>query len=186
MHRPRRGCASSRLQEAALAPTTNREDLREDRERGFLLRVGADVEAARAHDPRELVLRDAGLEQPLAAPLLIAPRPERPDVERLGLERADERGLVELVVVGQDDDRGLVVGRTCAIASCGHSTMSSSADGIRSRVANFARASATIACQPRSFARGTSPRPCPPRRRRRPAAAARTTRRTPSSRRRAR
>ena len=30
--------------------------------------------------------------------------------------------------------------------------MSSSADGMRSRVANFARASATIACQPRSFA----------------------------------
>ena len=43
-------------------------------------------------------------------------------------------------------------GRTCASASCGHSTMSSSADGIRSRVANFARASATIACQPSSFA----------------------------------
>ena len=30
--------------------------------------------------------------------------------------------------------------------------MSSSADGIRSRVANFPRASATIVCQPSSFA----------------------------------
>ena len=30
--------------------------------------------------------------------------------------------------------------------------MSSSAEGIRSRVANFARASATIVLQPRSFA----------------------------------
>ena len=35
-------------------------------------------------------------------------------------------------------------GSTCANASCGHSTISSSADGMRSRVANFARASATM------------------------------------------
>ena len=45
-------------------------------------------------------------------------------------------------------------GATCANASSGQATISSSALGIRSRVANFARASATIVRQPSSFAAG--------------------------------
>ena len=61
------------------------------------------------HDPLERRLLDARLEQPLAAPLLVSPRAERADVERLRLERADQRGLVELVVVREDDDRRLVI-----------------------------------------------------------------------------
>ena len=101
----------------------------------------------------ELLLRDARLEQPLAAPLLVAARAERTDVERLGLERGDQRRLVELVVVGQHDDRRLVVGRDLGDRllrplrrSAGRPT------GIRSGVRNVARASATIAVQPSSFA----------------------------------
>jgi hypothetical protein len=43
-------------------------------------------------------------------------------------------------------------GSTCANASSGHATISSSALGIRSAVANLPRASATIVRQPRSFA----------------------------------
>jgi hypothetical protein len=39
-----------------------------------------------------------------------------------------------------------------AIASCGHSAISSSADGTRSGVRKVARASATMAVHPRSFA----------------------------------
>ena len=73
-------------------------------------RVGADVEAARAADPPELLLGDARLEKPHAAALLVAARAERSDVERLRRECPDQCGLVELVVVGEDDDRGLVVG----------------------------------------------------------------------------
>src|SRR3990172_4565311 len=44
------------LEEAAVALRAHREDLGEDRERGLVLRVRADVEAARAHDPIELGL----------------------------------------------------------------------------------------------------------------------------------
>ena len=43
-------------------------------------------------------------------------------------------------------------GATSAIASCGHFGISRSAEGIRSGVRNVARASATIAVQPSSFA----------------------------------
>ncbi len=71
-------------QRAARTLGAHGEDLREDRERRLRLRVGADVEAARALDPGELLLADARLEQPLAAALLVAPRAERADVERLG------------------------------------------------------------------------------------------------------
>ena len=64
-----------------------------------------------------------------------------------------KRGLVELVVVREDDDRGLVVGldlRKRLLRPLDDELVH--ADGIPFRVANFARASATIACQPRSFA----------------------------------
>src|SRR5918996_4030623 len=98
------------LQEAAFAPRAHGKDLGEDRERRLLLRVGADVEAAGPHDPLQRLLLDARLEQPLAPALLVPARAERADVERLGPESPEQRGLVELVVVGEDDDRGLVVG----------------------------------------------------------------------------
>src|SRR6185436_1788307 len=86
-------------QETALAQRAHREDLGNDRQRDLLLRVCSDVEATRAVDPVEHLLPDTGLEQPLPAALLIATRSERPDVERIRLESADERRLVELVVV---------------------------------------------------------------------------------------
>ena len=140
-------------QRAARAMGAHGEDLGEDRERRLLLRVRADVEPARADDPRKLLLGDARLEQPLAAALLVAARAERADVERLGLERRDQRGLVELVVVREDDDRRLVVGRDLGDRLLpATSAISRSADGIRSGVRNVARASATIAVQPSSFA----------------------------------
>src|SRR5580765_4759575 len=82
-----------RPQRAALAVGAYGEDLGEDRERRLLLRVGSDVEAARARDPVERVLGDAGLEQALAATLLVPARAECADVEGLGLERALQRRL---------------------------------------------------------------------------------------------
>src|SRR5215204_1871756 len=57
------------------------EDLAEDRQRGLLLRLGADVEPARPGDALERLLGDTGLEQPRAALLLVAARAERADVE---------------------------------------------------------------------------------------------------------
>src|SRR6266516_8039783 len=69
----------------------------------------SDVESRGAGDALELVLLDAGLEQALAPALLVSPRPEGADVERLGAERALERRDVELVVVRQHYDGGLVV-----------------------------------------------------------------------------
>ena len=108
---PRRGFASSPLQRPAVAAGPDREDLGQDRQGRLGLGVGADVQPTRAGDPLEGLLRHARLEQPLAAALLVAPRAERADVERLGLERPLQRRLVELVVVREDDDRGRVVGR---------------------------------------------------------------------------
>ena len=65
-------------QRAAVAGGADGEDLGEDRERRLGLGVGADVEAARPLDPRERLLRDAGLEEPLAAPLLVRREPSAP------------------------------------------------------------------------------------------------------------
>ena len=140
------------LQLPALALCPHGEDLGQDRERRLLLRVGADVEAARAGDPPERLLGDPGLEQPLAAPLLVSAGAERADVERLRLERAFSAGSSNLSSWVRTTIAVWWSGATSASASSGHLTISSSADGMRSRVANFARASATIAVQPSSFA----------------------------------
>ena len=163
------------------------EDLGQDRERRLLLRVGADVEAARAHDPVELLLRHARLEQAAPAALGRPARAERADVERLALERRLQRRLVELVVVGQDDDGRLVVGR-----DLGDRLLRPLLDqhvGRRHALGRQEHAPGRRRRSPSSRAAsrpGRATRPCRPRRRRRGEAAARTTRRTPSSRRRAR
>src|SRR5918996_609513 len=60
--------------------------------------------------PPERPRGEACLERSPPRALLVPPRAESTDVERLRLERPRERGLVELVVVREDDDRGLVVG----------------------------------------------------------------------------
>ena len=65
-------------QRAAAAAGADCEDLGQDRERRLLLRVGADVEAARAHDPRELLLRHAGLEQPPRRRVVVRREPSAP------------------------------------------------------------------------------------------------------------
>src|SRR5207249_3096960 len=110
-----------RVAQRATAPLgAYREDLGEDRERRLLLGVGADVEPAGAHDPLEGLLRHTCLEKPLPPALLVAARAERPDVEGLALESRHQGGLVELVVVGQNDDRGLMVGRDLAERILGH------------------------------------------------------------------
>ena len=61
-------------------------------------------------NPLERVLADAGLQQARAALLLVPTRAERADVEGLCLQRPAQGRLVELVVVGEDDDGRLVVG----------------------------------------------------------------------------
>ena len=55
-------------------------------------------------------LGHARLEQQPAAALLVPARAERADVERLALERGLQHRQVELVVVGEHDDRGADVG----------------------------------------------------------------------------
>ena len=51
------------LQPAAVTARPDRQRLRQDRQRRLRLRVGADVEAARPADPRDLLLGHPGLEQ---------------------------------------------------------------------------------------------------------------------------
>src|SRR5207302_9970729 len=98
------------LELAAVAAVPGSDDLGQDRHRRLRLRLGAEVEATRPRDALELGFVDAGVDQPLAAALLVAARAERADIERLGPERRLQRRDVELVVVREDDDRGRVVG----------------------------------------------------------------------------
>src|SRR5204862_7887547 len=62
-----------------------------------------------AADAVELSLFDTCLEQALTTALLVAARAERADVVRLRGKRAHEERKVELVVVGEDDDRRRVI-----------------------------------------------------------------------------
>ena len=123
---------------AAGAAIPRRQCLGQDRERRLRYGVGAEIEPARPRDPLERLFRDARLAQAVALLLLVAPAADQADVESVARERQFERRQVELVVVGEDDDRGGMVGGNCANASSGQATISSSALGIRSRVANFA------------------------------------------------
>ena len=62
-------------------------------------------------DPLELLVGQARLDELVAALRLRLPRADRADVERVGARARLQRGHVELEVVGEDDDRGAVVGR---------------------------------------------------------------------------
>src|SRR5215210_750365 len=86
------------LQEPAVASGAHRVDLRQDRQGRRFLRLSADVESAGPHDPVEVVLGNTCLQQPLAAPFLVAPRAQRTHVERGTSERGGESRHVELVV----------------------------------------------------------------------------------------
>ena len=139
---------------------------------------------SRPQGPRSAraLLGDARLEQPLAAALLVAARAERADVERLGLERALQRGDVELVVVREHDDRRLVVGRDLRerLLRPRDDQLVRARDPLapsRTSRARRRRSSASRAASPPR----TAPRRCRPRRRRAGAAAARRSRRTPSA-----
>src|SRR6478672_11108630 len=96
-------------EEAAVAARTRCEDLAQDRQSRFGGCVCADVQSRGTRDTLELMLLDACLEQSLAPALLVSPRPEGTDVESLRAERALDRRYIELVVVGQHHDRGLVI-----------------------------------------------------------------------------
>src|SRR6186997_1895881 len=102
--------AGTVLERPAGAPGTTGDDLREDREGDFGRRRGADVEPGRARDAVDRLCLHARFEEELAPSLLIAPRAERTDVERIRLECALERGDVEAVLVREHDDGGVLVG----------------------------------------------------------------------------
>ena len=85
-------------------------DLGSDRQRDLLRCLGADVQPGRARDPIERLFLHTVLEELLAPPRLVPARPERADVEGLGVERADERRHVPAVVVREDDHGRGVVG----------------------------------------------------------------------------
>ena len=149
-------------------------------------RISARIESAvsgcvsaprsRPHGPEirsSCLLGDAGLEQALAAALLVPARAERADVERLGLERRLQRRLVELVVVREDDDRGRVVGRDLRerlVRPLDDQLVRARDPLARSRTSRVRRrrSPSSRAASPR----GRAPRPCRPRRRRAAAAAA--------------
>src|SRR5262245_64855828 len=82
--------APGALEASAFAAGADGEHLRHDRKRGLGGRVGADVEAARTRDARELLLAHPRLEEPLPAALLVPAGAERADVERLRREGAAE------------------------------------------------------------------------------------------------
>ena len=75
------------------------EDLRQDRDCGLGRCLGADVEAGRTCQAKELALRHALCEQAFAALLLCAARTERADVERIAVQRPDERRDVEALLM---------------------------------------------------------------------------------------
>ena len=93
---------------------------------------------------------DARLEQPLAALRLRPPRADRADVERSVRERGRERRNVELLVVREDDDRRVAVGRDLRERLLG--PLDDQLVGARDPlgVAKSARASTQIVCQPSS------------------------------------
>jgi len=95
---------------AALAAGPRREHLGEDRKRRLRRALGADVEPARAGDPLEVRLGDAGLAEAISPSRLGAPGAESPDVEGIGCERTLQRRDVELLVMGEHDDRSPRVG----------------------------------------------------------------------------
>ena len=148
-----RGCAGRAAERPAGAAAPGGHRLGEDRERGLLDDVGADVEPARAGDPLERLLGDAGLD---AAARAAAPgcggEPSARRRTPRSRARAFSAGRSNLSSWVRTTTAVAWSGATCANASSGHATISSSALGIRSRVANFARASATIVRQPSSFA----------------------------------
>src|SRR4051812_5859993 len=82
-------------------------DLAEDGERGLLGRERPDVQADGTRHARELLLAEPALEEPLAPLLLRAAAAEGPDVAHPAPDGPADRRVVELRVVGQDDDRVL-------------------------------------------------------------------------------
>src|SRR6266516_145806 len=95
--------AAAIAEAAALTPCAHGQDLGEDRDRGLGRRVGPEVEAGRPGDPIEALLRDACLEQPLAALRLRLARADRAHIERFARERGRQRRDVEPLLVGEDD-----------------------------------------------------------------------------------
>src|SRR5262245_11402940 len=67
--------------------------LGDDRDRDLGGRPGADREADRPADPRELLVREALLAQPVEALRVRLAAAERADVERVGAQRDRERGV---------------------------------------------------------------------------------------------
>ena len=68
--------------------------------------IAPEIEPDRRRHPLQLVLVEPGGEQPLAARLLCPARPHRADEPCRRAQRDHQRRVVELRVVGQDDDRG--------------------------------------------------------------------------------
>ena len=91
--------------DCAPPPGAQRDDLGADRDRGLLGRARADVETDRRHHPGDLGVGQPGVAQPLRALLVRAPRSHRAEVADPRLDRARDRGHVELVVVGEHADR---------------------------------------------------------------------------------
>ena len=86
------------------APGAQGDDLGEDRDRRLRRCARAHIEPAWGVDPGDRGILQSGLQQPLDPPLLGAAAAERAHIPGAARQRRDQRRLVELGVVGEDED----------------------------------------------------------------------------------
>ena len=99
-----------RIAEAAsAAPAPDGHDLGKDRERGLLDRLTAEIQPCGTAEPRDVQVRQAFLAETLAPLRLRSARAERADVERVAPKRPGQRGDVDLLVVREDEDGGVLI-----------------------------------------------------------------------------
>src|SRR5262249_15708821 len=91
-------------------------------------RLAADLEPHRSVQALDLFLRKVELREPSAARIIVFLRADGSHVERRGLERLQQREVVELGVVRERHDRGVAVG-----IDVGHDVVGHAALELRSR-----------------------------------------------------
>src|SRR5436190_14954315 len=88
-------------QAAAVAAISHGDELGHDRHRRLLRGDAAEVEADRRCNPLQLRVGHARRDKPLTPPRLRAPAAHRADVGRVGVQRRQQGGIVQLRVVCQ-------------------------------------------------------------------------------------
>src|SRR5581483_1126222 len=102
---PDRGSVRLCREHPAAPRATHRHDLSEDRQRHLLGAGRADVESDRGVEALDVDVAEALRSEPGEALLVRAATADRADVAGAGAQGRDERWVVELLVVGEDDNR---------------------------------------------------------------------------------